>query len=442
MFTYQQSIDHLETSSRYLAGGVASSLRAAMKPTPIFAESGAGARIHDVDGHSYIDYLLAYGPLILGHAHPTLTDAVHQAMQRGCAYGLQHEGEFQLARRLTEVLPCAEQVAFSGSGTEAVMLALRLARAYTGKTKVVRFHGHYHGWSDAIFTAFPSADMRKGASGGQGAGGEGVATVAGTAGQSAASLADIIVLPWNDEQAVADVLQSQGDEIAAIITEPVMCNSGCLAPLPGYLERLRELATQHGVVLIFDEVITGFRLALGGAQERFGVTPDLMTMGKALAGGIALSAVGGKRDIMALVASGTVSHLGTLNGNAVSTSAALAVIGELAKDDGAAFVRMNKLAERLAEGIRGLLDKHGNRGVVNQIGPVFHMMFVDRREVKSFEDFAARDSARYARFAELLLAEGVLVRPSGLWYISAAHGNEEVESTLSAIDRVLEKMGK
>lgn len=439
MNSYQLSTEKLGESARYLAGGVASSLRAAMKPTPLFAESGKGARIKDVDGNEYIDYLLAYGPLILGHAHPVLTKKVHQAMQRGYTFGLQHEGEIQLAKRLTEILPCADRVALSGSGTEAVMLALRLARAYTGKTKIVRFHGHYHGWSDSIFTSFPSADM-KGEENGEIA--SNTQVHAGTAGQSEASLSDVILLPWNDEQVIEQALKEQGDEIAAVITEPVMCNSGCLAPKPGYLEKLRKLTEEHQVVLIFDEVITGFRLALGGAQEVFKVVPDLMTMGKAMAGGIALSAVGGKEEIMELIATGKVNHLGTMNGNAVSTAAALATIEELAKDDGAAFVRMSSLAAQLAQGIRESLEQHGVPGVVNQVGPVFHLMFVDRKHVDTFDAYSERDAAKYTLFAEKLLDEGVLVRTSGLWYVSAVHGDIEVEQTLSAIDRVLASMVK
>lgn len=435
MGTYGKSAEKFKESGRYLAGGVASSLRAAMKPVPLFADSGSGPRVRDVDGNEYVDFLLAYGPLILGHAHPGVTEKVHRTMTRGYTYGLQHDGEIQLAKRLTEMLPCADQVALSGSGTEAVMLALRLARAYTGKQKIVRFHGHYHGWSDSIFTSFPSADMR----GANGAGGN--SDIApGTAGQSEISLQDVILLPWNDEQAVETTLRERGHEIAAVITEPVMCNSGCLTPKAGYLEKLRSLTSELGVVLIFDEVITGFRLGLSGAHGRFGVTPDLMTMGKALASGIALSAVAGKQELMDLIGTGRVNHLGTLNGNAVATAAALATIEELEKDGGAAFIHMEELAVRMAEGLRSLMAKHGAKGVVNQIGPVFHMMFVDREEVSTFGEFAERDSAKYAEFAERMLNEGVLLRNSGLWYVSAAHTDREIDEALTAADRVLAGM--
>lgn len=435
MKTYDSSKAMLAEAKKYLAGGAASSLRSSMKPTPLYAAKGHGARVTDVDGNEYIDYLLAYGPLILGHANPVLTDAVVAAMNKGYTFGLQHDGEIELAKLLTEVLPCADKVCLSGSGTEAVMLALRLARAHTGKTKVVRFHGHYHGWSDAIFTSFPTPDMKSAASES-----DADAVQPGTAGQSAKSLEDVILLPWNDPEILEATLRAHAGEIAAVISEPVMCNNGCIAPLPGYLEKLRALTNELGIVFILDEVITGFRLSLGGAHGRFGIRPDLVTVGKALGGGIAISAVAGSAEIMKLVDTATVNHLGTLNGNGVSTAAAIATIGELSRNGGAAYAHLESLAVKLAEGIRDRFTKHGISGVVNQVGPVFHTMFTELAEVTNFDQFQTRDAAKYSRFAELMLDEGVLVRPSGLWYVSTAHGDAEVAQTLAAIDRVLARL--
>lgn len=436
MKTFTCSEQKFRQSAAVLAGGVSSSLRASMKPVPLFAERGHGARVTDVDGHTYIDYLLGYGPLILGHAHPELVTAVHEAAQRGFTYGLQHHGEIDLAEKLVKILPCADKVAFSGSGTEAVMLALRLARAYTGRKKIVRFHGHYHGWSDTIFTAFPSADMQADTDNGAGD----TQVLPGTGGQSQISLQEIILLPWNDREALEKTLREQAEEIAAVITEPVMCNNGCIIPQAGYLERMRELTEELGIVLIFDEVITGFRLGLGGAQERFGIQPDIMTMGKAMAGGVALSAVAGSGPLMDLISDGRVSHLGTLNGNGIATSAALATLDILERDGGASFTIMEKAALTLAEGIRERMQRNGFRGVVNQIGPVFHMMFIDRDEVSSFAEFSERDSALYFEFAEKMLEEGILIRPNGLWYVSTAHGEEEIAETLEAADRALQAL--
>ncbi|WP_284639268.1 aspartate aminotransferase family protein [Paenibacillus silviterrae] len=434
MKSFERSRERYEESQRYLSGGVASSLRSAMKPIPLFAASGSGPRIRDVDGNEYIDYLLAYGPLILGHANPVITASIFEAMKSGFTFGLQHQGEIELSRRLTELLPCAEQVALSGSGTEAVMLALRLAKAYTGKRKIVRFHGHYHGWSDSIFTSFPSSDMRKiAASVTDGA----EQILPGTGGQSQSALEDIILLPWNDTEVLEEALRTHRHEIAAVISEPVMCNSGCMLPKPGYLEAMRKLTEELNIVMILDEVITGFRLGLGGAHGKFGLKPDLVTIGKALGGGIAISAVAGRKDIMALVENGTVSHLGTLNGSCVATAAALATIGELSVEDGEVYNRMEHITAMLVTGIRSLLAKHGIPGIVNHVGPVFHMMFTDETHVENFDAFNKRDAGKYALFASKLLEEGVLVRPNGLWYVSAVHEESEVASTLAAIDRVL-----
>lgn len=436
MLTIERSIAKYEQAQQHLAGGVASSLRASMKPVPLYAESAKGARLQDVDKNTYIDYLLAYGPLILGHAHEGLTDVILASMRKGYAFGLQHEGEIELADLLVEVLPCADKVALSGSGTEAVMLALRLARAHTGKSKIVRFHGHYHGWSDSIFTSFPGAGLSASASDG-----ETSAVTPGTMGQSENSLDDIILLPWNDPATLESTLRARSSEIAAVISEPVMCNSGCLLPKPGYLELIRRLTKELGIVFILDEVITGFRLGLGGAHGRFGINPDLVTIGKAMGGGIAISAVAGSNELMKYIDTSAVSHLGTLNGNGVATTAALTTIRELARNEGASYKHMEELFVILSSGIRGLLSKHGIPGVVNQLGPVFHMMFIDEPEVTDFETFNNRDAGKYARFAELMLSEGVLVRPNGLWYISTAHGLPDIKETLLAVDRALGRLG-
>ncbi|WP_256756888.1 aspartate aminotransferase family protein [Cohnella sp. WQ 127256] len=438
IYHYEQSTRKFAESRQFLAQGVASSLRAAMKPIPLFAESASGARIRDVDGNEYIDYLLAYGPSILGHSHPALVESVYEAMTKGASYGLQHEGEIQLARRLTELLPCAESIALSGSGTEAVMLALRLARAHTGKRKIVRFHGHYHGWSDTIFTSFPSSDMIQTSTSSEEYKEE--QSLPGTGGQSDIALTEVILLPWNDTILLERTLREGKDQIAAVISEPVMCNSGCILPAPGYLEKMRELTSELGIVMILDEVITGFRVALNGAHGRFAIMPDLVTVGKALGGGIAVSAVGGKQSIMSLLETGAVSHLGTLNGNRVATSAALATLKVLSDNEGAIYERMESISRRIVEGIRDLLSKKGIDGIVNQIGPVFHMMFTQEKHVENFEAFNNRDASAYSTFAERMLEEGVLLRPNGLWYVSAVHSEQEVKETLAAVDRALDRI--
>jgi glutamate-1-semialdehyde 2,1-aminomutase len=419
-FSLQRSRLLFEQAQQRLAAGVSSTLRLAVRPTPLFVARGEGALLEDVDGNTYIDYTLAYGPLILGHAPAAVVRAVTEAAAIGSTFGAQHEGEVALSQRMCELVPNADRVCFSNSGTEAVMVALRLARAFTGRARIVRFAGHYHGWSDAIL-ASASADGRA----------EPI-----TGGQSLAALDDLIVLEWNDEQALRRCFETQGSEIAAVICEPIVCNAGCLQPRASFLELLSMLPGRHGALLIFDEVITGFRVAAGGAQELLNTAADLAIFGKALSAGYPLSAVAGRADVMGLIAAGTVLHMGTLNGNTVSTAAALATLEELTRDD-ETFARLRATARQLSAGIKALADERGVPLVVNDVGPVFQTLFTAERPVDTLAAYERSDASRCARFAELLLAEGVYVRPSGLWYVSTAHSEELVERTLGAVDRVL-----
>lgn len=426
---FKKSAAMWSESQKFLAGGVGSSLRSEVKPVPLFVERGEGAEIVDVDGNRLIDFTMAYGPLILGHAPPALAKAVSLALERGSTFGAQHAGEIELARRLQGLVPNADLVCLSGSGTEAVMAALRLARAHTGRMRVIRFAGHYHGWSDSILVGWT----------GEPTDGDWVARPS-TAGQSLNALKDLVMLPWNDLGALESAFAQVGGEVAAVLCEPVLCNSGCIAPVAGYLERMRELADLHGAVLIFDEVITGFRLALGGAQDRFGVKADLALFGKALSGGFQLSAITGSKQILGLVADGTVSHMGTLNGNTISTAAALATLEELACDDGAVYKRMAELGAMLTSGITDSARQHGIPLVINSAGQVFQTIFTEEQEVCDFGAFSRRDTSRGSRFAEMLMHEGVYVRPSGLWYLSAAHREDHIWRTIAAVDRVLRRL--
>jgi len=416
----------LEESRGYLASGVASTLRLAVRPTPLFVDHGAGSRVVDVDGNEYIDYTMAYGPLILGHAHPAVVQAVSEAARRGVTFGAQHRDEIAVARQICEQVPGAELVCFSGSGTEAVMLALRLARAFTGRSKVIRFAGHYHGWSDGIFTTAATVAPD--------------APAPGTAGQSSNALEDVIVVPWNDLAAVEAALHGKGGDVAAVICEPVLCNSGCIEPLPGYLEGLRLLSTEYGSVLIFDEVITGFRLGPGGAQERFGVQADLATFGKALAGGLGLSAVAGRGDILDLVASGVVAHLGTLNGNTLALAAARATLAELGRDEAAPYPRMATFGDQLAAGFAAIAEEAAVPLVVNSVGQAFQTIFTTESAVDDYATFAASNLTRCAEFVEAMLHQGVYVRPNGLWYLSTAHTEQDVATTLDAAARAFSSL--
>lgn len=428
MRSLEKSEQLFRLSQETLAGGVSSTLRNVMRPVPLYLEKGKGSRVWDVDQNEYIDYIMGYGPLILGHSNSELLEEVNRATLNGQQFGMQHQAEIEMSRMIVKQVPCAEKVAFSGSGTEAVMLALRLARAFTGKQKIVRFEGHYHGWYDGIYTSFPAT------------GSGGPDSIAATQGQSENALKDILIVPWNDAPKLEAVMKEHGHEIAAIITEPVLCNSGCIYPVEGYMELIRRLATEHHALFILDEVITGCRVAAGGSQERLGILPDLTTMGKAIAGGYALSLVAGRRDVMDLISNGKVAHLGTLNGNMVALSAGVATLNILNRNDGEVFKRMESLSDALVRGLDKLLDAKGLPHLIHHFGSVFHLMFTELKEVRQYSQFLTRDAAQYNAFAQAALHEGVLLRPSGLWYTSAAHSMEDVEETLrrlaKAIDRI------
>ncbi|MFS0821540.1 aspartate aminotransferase family protein [Bacillus sp. 1P02SD] len=420
-----------DESQNYLASGVSSNLRLAMKPFPIYIREAHGAKLFDVDGNEYIDYIMAYGPQILGHSHPNIVNAICSQVKQAQTYGAQHVGEIELAKRIKKYVPCVDLVSYASTGSEAVQVALRLSRAFTGRQKFVRFEGHYHGWMDNIFTAFGNSNKEGSTNKGS--------IIPGTKGQNLKALEDTILLPWNNVEALEKTLVEHQDEIAAVITEPIMCNSGCILPLPGYMEKLRELTSKYGIVLIFDEVITGFRLGLGGAQEYTGITPDLVTMGKALAGGLPLSAVGGKKEIMELISRSEVYHMGTMNGNPLCTASAIASIDYLSDEKNNAYTQMNKLVDILVTEINNLSEQYNLPLLINRAGPVFHTMFTDETEITHFSQFQQRDSKAFERLAEIFLEEGLAVRPSGLWYLSTAHTEQDIYASLEIIDKSFQR---
>ncbi|MFN7995937.1 MAG: aspartate aminotransferase family protein [Bryobacteraceae bacterium] len=419
-------------SRKFLAGGVSSMLRASAKPLPLFFDSASGSGLMDVDGNGYIDYTLAWGPLILGHSHPELVRAVSDQISRFQLLGAQHELEIRLARKLCDAIPCAEMVALSNTGSEAVQLALRLARAHTGRRKFVKFEGHYHGWSDGVLISYRPAL------------GPGVQydPQPGSGGQAASALDDVVVLPWNDARAVRELLEHHPTEVAAIILEPILCNSSCLMPASGYLQSLRDLCTRFGVVLIFDEVITGFRVSPGGAQALFGVIPDLATFGKAVAGGFPLSVVGGKAEIMQLIPDRKVVHAGTFNGNPLALAAAEATLDVLTREEGAALGRTRLRGERLIEGIRTLARDAGIPLLVNGVGSAFHLSFTERTQMLSYRDTLDCDIAKRDAFLVAMLENGVYLLSDGRWYVSTAHTDADVEKTLAAVAAAFSTIGK
>lgn len=421
-----------DRARRVLPGGVSSNVKMEERPQPLFFTRAEGSRLYDCDGNAYIDYTCGYGPVILGHAYPPVVEALQRAAARGFIYGGQHEGEVLLAERLASMVPCVEMVRYNSSGSEVVAAAVRLARAYTGRAKIVRFAGHYHGWFDeALVATHPAPDGGPTADGGASPQPE-------SAGQPPSSAAHVLVAPWNDAAALEQLLAAHRDDVAAVIMEPIMCNSGVIMPAPGYLQRVREACTRFGAVLIFDEVITGFRVHLGGAQALLDVTPDLAVFGKAMANGFPMSCVGGRRELMDLISDGTVVHAGTFNGNPLGVAAALATIDELARDRGAVYARLRTIGARLMHGIREAAAARGVPVVLQGPGPVFYMWFTGAAAIADYTASARVSREPYARFAAAMLDHGVRVIPGGRWYVTASHTDEDVERTIIAAAAALE----
>lgn len=415
-----------------LAGGVSSPFRA-MAPVPLYFQDGRGARLLDADGNWYVDYTLAWGPNILGYRHPRLVEEVRRAAEGPHTYGAQHELEFLVAEKIQALVPCAERVAFASSGSEACQLAWRLARASTQRNLILKFEGHYHGWMDSVLVSHhPAAD--------QVGPWEAPHAVLHSRGQAPNTVENVLVAPWNSIQAVERAFARQGRDIAAVVMEPVLCNSGCILPAPGYLKAVHEIATRHGALLIFDEVITGFRLALGGAQTYYGVTPDLATYGKALAGGTPLSAVAGRAGILDMLAGGGVAYGGSINGNPLALAGAHATLGELSSDGGAPLAQAHRTGEQLMRGIRELARQRELPLLVTGFGTAFALHFTPRPELREYRDTFEDDSETLRRLLAALLAEGVNILPDGRLYVSVVHGEEEVAETLSAFEKAFAQL--
>lgn len=431
---YARSRELHERALGVLAGGVSSEFRKSSAPHPLFYREGAGSRIWDVDGNEYLDFTLSQGPLILGHRHPEVEQAVVAASRRGQAFAGQHLAELELAEKLQKTIPCAERMRFSLSGSEADHAAIRLARAVTGREKFVRFEGQYHGWFDNVAWGIAAPTLE--ALGDRSA----PESLPWSQGLPRSSAAESILLPWNDLPLLQKIVGQRSGEISAILTEPVMCNSGCLPPEPGYLEGMRRLCDEHGILLIFDEVITGFRLAMGGAQEHFGVVPDLAVFGKALGSGHPLSVLAGRKSFMQPIADGKVIHAGTLNSGVSGIAAALATLGVLERDR--VHERLYRLGARLMEGIRAAALDTGHSMLVQGPGPMFHAGFTSLDRAREYRDLFRYDRPKYAAFVAALQDRGVRVIGRGLWYVSAAHTEDDIAHGLKVVREVLGGMGR
>jgi glutamate-1-semialdehyde 2,1-aminomutase len=417
---------------KHIAGGVSSDARRSAG-VPLYVDHASGAHLWDVDGNRYVDYVLGQGPAILGHCPPIVVEAVNAQAARGLVYSAQHETEIDVARLLGKMVPSADLVRFNTVGSEAAHAALRIARGVTGRPKILKFEGHYHGWFDQVlFSVHPELDSVGPIAH--------PATVAGTAGQQLSSAGDLVVAPWNDRDRLAAILEEHRDEIAAIVMEPILCNSGVIMPAPGYLEAAQSLASEHGALLIFDEVITGFRVAPGGAQDYLGVVPDLAIFGKAMAGGMQASAVVGRAEVMEFVAAGKIAHAGTFNSHPVAMAASLATLTYLDTQRSAVYERLFSLGEKLMTGLRKAAADRGIALLVDGPGPMFQTYFTDAAAVTDYRDFAATDRAAMVRFQQLLLERGVNTVARGLWFLSTVHSEDDITFTIDAAADALAAM--
>lgn len=401
-------------------------------PYPLTFERGKGSKIWDADGNEYVDFILSMGPCILGHCPPKVMEAVRAQLEKGTAFAVLNETEVKLAEKVCEIVPNADMVRFSNSGAEATMSAIRFARGYTGKDKIIKFEGCYHGTHDYVLLGF----------GGVPGLGSSIAPfkIASSWGIPDETLRTVILLPWNDLSVVEKTLKRRSHEIATIITEPVLMNIGCVLPEEGYLKGLQELCEDYDVVFILDEVISGFRLAPGGAQEYFGLKPDLATFAKALGAGFPISAITGKKEIMEQVVPGKIMHSGTFNANPLVVAASYAALTELTKNDGAAYKHLHMVGKMLQDGLQNVLEKTHTTGIVQGVGAGgCQLYFTKMKKIRNYRDFFSCDSEKYMRFHKQLLRQGIYFHPQQYehLFVCTEHTTDDVEKALDAVEQTL-----
>lgn len=424
-----QSETLFKNAQQYIPGGVNSPVRAfkGVGGTPIFIKTAKGAYLYDEDDNRYIDYIGSWGPMILGHRDQRVIDALHAQIDVGVGYGAPTAIETAMAKKICELVPSIDLVRMVNSGTEATMSTIRLARGYTGRDKIVKFEGCYHGHVDSLLVKAGSGALTLG--------------VPNSPGIPASLAEHTLTVPFNDIESVRKVFADMGDEIAAVIVEPVAGNMNCIPPVPGFLEGLRNVCDQHGSVLIFDEVMTGFRVSLGGAQERYGVTPDLTALGKVIGGGLPVGAFGGKREIMSHISPlGPVYQAGTLSGNPLAMRAGLTTLEAISEPG--FHDRLTEKTNTLRDGFKRAANAAGVPLVVQSAGAMFGFFFTDQNQVNTFEEVMRCDAERFGRFFNGMLKEGVYLAPSAFeaGFTSAAMSDEDIEHTLTAARKVMDTL--
>lgn len=422
MKNYTQSIAAFKEAQKHIPGGVNSPVRSfkSVDGDPLFIASARGAKVFDIDGHEYIDYVGSWGPMILGHAHPDIVMAIQKTAAKGTSFGAPTLLETEMALQIKKMVPSVDSIRMVNSGTEATMSALRLARGYTSRELVIKFEGCYHGHNDSFLIKAGSGALTLGTPNSPG-------VTSGTA-------KDTLIAEYNNLDSVKELFIRYADQIAAVIIEPVVGNMGVVIPQPGFLQGLRDLCTKYGTVLIFDEVMTGFRLSKGGAQQLYGITPDLSTFGKIIGGGLPVGAYGGKQEIMDMLApKGPVYQAGTLSGNPLAMAAGLTALRILDETDGLYEMLEDKSA-RLGEGIKKCLTDLNFPGVVNRVGSMFTLFFTEEKQVTSYAEACKCNTATYAKFFKMALESGIYLAPSQFeaGFMSAAHTTKKIDKTIEA----------
>lgn len=404
---------------------------------PIFMDHARGSRIYDVDGNEYIDWMMAFGALPLGHAHPEIIEAITEAASSGAHFATATAVELEVAQLIQKIVPNAERIRFANTGTEAMMAAIRLARGVTGRPKILKFEGHYHGWYDDVLVSsnvLPTAALGMRSD---------PVKIPDSSGLNRNVLEDTIVVPWNDLPALKQAIENHPGQIAAVISEGIMANMGVIPPTEGYLPGLQKLARENGIIFILDETVTGFRIAPGGCQQHYKLSPDLVTFGKALGSGLPVAALVGRADVMDGLQWGGVLHYGTHNGSRIGMFAARANLRVLTRDDHASFRHTWKVSDKLCSGLRHLFRSKGRAAIVQNVGPMLQIMFTDRPAIRDYREFCQYvDRAAFQRFVLSLFPFGIYASPSAALHsiVTLAHSEDDVELTLAAADKALDSM--
>jgi len=430
MMSHKKSLDLFQKAQEVIPGGVNSPVRAckSVGADPVFIQRADGSMVYDADGNRYIDYVGSWGPMILGHRHPQVIEAIQSVLSRGTSFGAPTDLEIELAELVIESVPTVELVRMVNSGTEATMSAIRLARGATGRDTIIKFDGCYHGHADSLLVEA----------------GSGVATLSipGSPGVPNSFVSHTLSLPFNDIDGFKSVMERDGEKIACVIVEPVAGNMGLVAPAEGFLEALREQTTRYGSLLVFDEVITGFRVALGGAQSRYGISPDLTTLGKIIGGGLPVGAYGGRRDIMEKIApQGSVYQAGTLSGNPVAMAAGIATLKELKKPG--FYEALEEKGARLAGGLKGAAQKAGVPVTMDRVGSVMGLFFTDI-DVKNIDDAKTSNLDRFTAYWQKMHQQGIYLAPSQFeaMFVSSAHSNDTIDETIAAAEAVFQELAQ